>query len=245
MALDIVRLYVSLLSEFFSLSDAVVMQRNSNDSPPKLLPKNSNSLTTAHFLIKILIEIQDCASEVAGMDIVPEAGSSLKNLLESARWRFGDILVRAWLRGRYFELPWYATDTLLTDAALFHLLETWAPSTLDPSVTQFMSLLDVFQRHLTTSVLKVAGGIELLSTSSSFRTIQHNHITPAFTVKITKAFLDAVYAFLDGLLHLTSSEWTVAPETCGPGQQSLPNPFDLNDTVSMAYRPEFSYLKDK
>lgn len=104
MALDIVKLYVSLLSEFFNLSDAVVMQRSSIDSSPKLLPKNSNSLTTAHFLIKILIEIQDCASEVTGMDIVPEASSSLRNLMESARWKFGDILVRVWLRGCRLEL---------------------------------------------------------------------------------------------------------------------------------------------
>lgn len=103
MALDIVKLYVSLLSEFFSLSDAVVMQKNGSDSSPKLLPKHSNSSTTAHFLIKILIEIQDCTSEVTGMDIVPEASSSLRNLMESARWKFGDILVRVWLRGCHFD----------------------------------------------------------------------------------------------------------------------------------------------
>lgn len=103
MALDIVKIYVSLLSEFFSLSDAVVMQRSSNDTPPRLLPTNSNSLTTAHFLTKILIEIQDCTSELTGMEIVPEAGSSLRNLMESARWKFGDILVRAWLRGCHIE----------------------------------------------------------------------------------------------------------------------------------------------
>lgn len=104
MALDIVKLYVSLLSEFFNLSDAVVMQRNNNDPSPKLLPRHSNSLTTAHFLIKILIEIQDCANEVTGTDIVPEVSSSLRNLVESARWKFGDILVRVWLRGCHHQL---------------------------------------------------------------------------------------------------------------------------------------------
>ena len=113
MALDIVKLYVSLLSEFFCLSDAVVMQRNNSDSPPKLLPRHSNSLTTAHFLIKILIEIQDCASEVTGMDIVPEATSNLRNLVDSTRWKFGDILVRAWLRGCHLDL---SSHMLLTNA---------------------------------------------------------------------------------------------------------------------------------
>ncbi|KAI9568121.1 exocyst complex component Sec5-domain-containing protein [Boletus coccyginus] len=228
MALDIVKLYVSLLSEFFSLSDAVVMQRISSDSLPKLLPRHSNSLTTAHFLIKILAEIQDCASEVTGMDIVHEAGSNLRNLVESARWKFGDILVRVWLR----------------DATLFHLLETWTPSAPDPSVTQSMSLLDVFQRHLTTSALKIAGGIELSSTSSSFRTIQQNQISPAFMAKITKAFLDAVYAFLDGLVHLTSPEWSITTETSGPSQQSPSKPFDLNDvdTRLLLMLSNFVYL---
>lgn len=95
-----------------------------------------------------------------------------------------------------------------------------------------MSLLDMFQRSLTTSALKIVGGMELSLTSSSFRTIQHNQISPAFVNKITKAFLDAIYAFLDGLVHLTSPEWSVAPETCSPGQQLVSRPFDLNDTVS-------------
>ncbi|KAG8216446.1 exocyst complex component Sec5-domain-containing protein [Butyriboletus roseoflavus] len=227
-ALDIMKLYVSLLSEFFNLSDAVVMQRNTNDPSPKLLPRHSNSLTTAHFLIKILIEIQDCANEVTGMDIVPETSSNLRNLVASARWKFGDILVRVWLR----------------DATLFHLLETWTPSTPDPSVTQFMFLLDVFQRHLTTSALKFAGGIELSSTSSSFRTIQQNQISPAFMAKITKAFLDAVYAFLDGLVLLTSPEWSITTENSGPGQQSPSKPFDLNDvdTRLLLILSNFVYL---
>lgn len=114
MALDITKRYVSLLSEFFSLSDTVVMQRNTNDPSPKLLPRHSNSLTTAHFLIKILIEIQDCANEVTGMDIVPEASSSLRNLVESARWKFGDVLIRVWLRGCCHRV---LSSTLLTTMA--------------------------------------------------------------------------------------------------------------------------------
>lgn len=115
MALDIIKLYVSLLSECFSLSDTVVMQRNNNDPSPKLLPRHSNSLTTAHFLVKILIEIQDCANEMTGMDIVPDASSSLGNLVESARWKFGDILVRAWLRGCHRDLLSCMLLTMMTN----------------------------------------------------------------------------------------------------------------------------------
>ncbi|KIJ63178.1 hypothetical protein HYDPIDRAFT_93197 [Hydnomerulius pinastri MD-312] len=209
MALDIVKLYVSLLSEFFNLSDMAVMQRNADSTSPPLLPSHSNSLTTSHFLIKVLIEVQDCVNEVTGMEILGEAGVSLRNLMESARWRFGDVLIHAWLR----------------DANLFYHLETWTPSTSDPSVTQFMSLLEVFQRHLATSAFKIAGGIELSSSASSLRTIQQNHIPPAFTLKITRAFLDAVYAFLDGLVHLTSPQWPTVSD-----QSASSKLFDLSDS---------------
>ena len=102
MALDVVKLYISLLSEFFLFSDkAVVMTppgSSSNTTPP-LLPKDSNSITTAHHLMKILGEIQESVTEINGMEISNDASSSLKSLLESARWKFEDILIHAWLRG--------------------------------------------------------------------------------------------------------------------------------------------------
>ena len=99
MALEIIRLYVSLLSEFFVFSDVAVMSPGRGTAPPGF-PKCSNSLTTAHHLMKILGEIQDSVNDVTGMDITSEATSSLKALLESARWKFQDILVSTWLRGQ-------------------------------------------------------------------------------------------------------------------------------------------------
>ena len=96
-----------------------------------------------------------------------------------------------------------------------------------------MALLDVFQRHLTTSALKFAGGIELSSTPLSFWTIRHDQILPAFATKITKASLDAVRAFLDGLVHLTFPEWTVTTtKSAGPSQKPPLQLYDLNDVVS-------------
>jgi exocyst complex component 2 len=101
MALDIVQLYITLLSEFFKLSDITLMASqgsSSNVSPPHL-PSHSNSFTTAHFLMKILGEVQDSVNEVKGMEISGEVTSGLKSLLESTRWRFEDVLAHAWLRG--------------------------------------------------------------------------------------------------------------------------------------------------
>lgn len=101
MALDVVKLYISLLSEFFLFSDKAVMTppgSSSNTTPP-LLPKDSNALTTAHHLMKILGEIQESVTEINGMEISNDASSRLKSLLESARWKFEDILIHASLRG--------------------------------------------------------------------------------------------------------------------------------------------------
>lgn len=103
MALDIVKLYITLLSEFFKLSDVTLMANQvSNNTLPPLVPTGSNSFVTAHFLMKILGEVQDSVNEVNGMDISGDAASGLRNLMESIRWRFEDILTHAWLRGDSF-----------------------------------------------------------------------------------------------------------------------------------------------
>jgi exocyst complex component 2 len=101
MTLDIVKLYISLISDFFKLSEIAVMTSpNPNVSRLPLLPADSHSLATAHFLLKILGELQESVSELNSMEISSEASSSLKNFLESVRWRFTDILINSWLRGK-------------------------------------------------------------------------------------------------------------------------------------------------
>jgi len=96
--MDIVKLYVSLFSKFFMLSDvtSTVLPGTNNMSPPHL-PQNSHSLSTAHYLLKILTDIQQTNSELIGMEISQDNG--LDNLLESLRWRFVDVLANSWLQG--------------------------------------------------------------------------------------------------------------------------------------------------
>lgn len=103
MAIDIVKLFITLISEFFKLSDVSHMANNNNrdNITPSLLPTHSNSFTTVQFLMKILGEIQDGVNEVNGMEISGEVTSGLRSLLESVRWRFEDVLTHAWLRGKY------------------------------------------------------------------------------------------------------------------------------------------------
>ncbi|KAL0958155.1 hypothetical protein HGRIS_000321 [Hohenbuehelia grisea] len=207
LALDIIKLYISLISAFFTLSDMAVasspsLARTASTASPLVPTAQSCSLITAHWLMKILGEIQDSVQELTGLDIAPEAGSGLASLLESAKWRFEDLLLTAWLR----------------DASLFYHLETWVagstttatstPGTPSATTTRYLSLTESFQRYITTGAYKLASGLDLSGSSSSslLKQGRQSAIPHAFVAKITKAFLDAIYAFLDGLVHLASDE---------------------------------------
>lgn len=125
MAIDIVKLYITLVSEFFKLSDVSLMASNSRDNvTPSLLPTHSNSFTTVQFLMKILGEIQDGVNEVNGMEISGEVTSGLKSLLESVRWRFEDVLTHAWLRGRYHSHLRQIFSSILTQSIQMQISST-------------------------------------------------------------------------------------------------------------------------
>ena len=101
MALDIVRLHISLVSEFFVFTDMAVRSPGfSADATPANMPEASNSLTTAHFLVRALGELLESVNEVNALEISSEVSASLKAFVESARWRFEDVLTMAWLRGQ-------------------------------------------------------------------------------------------------------------------------------------------------
>ncbi|KAJ3813086.1 exocyst complex component sec5 [Lentinula aff. lateritia] len=192
MALDIVKLYISFLSQFFNLSDMAVTSSpgipSSSDATSTLLPSNSNSLSTAHYLLKIFGEIQDCVNELSAMEISGDVSASLKGLLDSTKWRFEDVLIAAWLR----------------DASDFHHLEAWVSSPSDPSATQYLTQMELYQRHITTAAYRIAGGVD--SSSLIGKGNKQNPISAAFVSKIIKAFMDVLYTFLEGLVKLVEDE---------------------------------------
>lgn len=202
MAHEIIKLYVSLLSEFFVFSDMAVTTPPGEGGSAPYLPEDSNSLTTAHYLTKILTEIQDNVNEINSMEISGEMSSSLKGLLESAKWGFEDVLTHSWVR----------------DARAFCYLETWALSSSEPFTTEYLSDFQFFQRQLTTWSWKFASGAEASSSSSR---LGRRPIPNEFVIKITKTFLDATYAFLDGLVRLA--------EEGSPVTEKIPG-VDVNTT---------------
>jgi exocyst complex component 2 len=67
--------------------------------------------------------------------------------------------------------------------------------------------METFQRHLTTSAFRLAGGLE--EDKSNTGQLKQNQVPSQYVKKITRSFLDALYAFLDGLVHLSSEDSTV------------------------------------
>ncbi|KAH7105187.1 exocyst complex component Sec5-domain-containing protein [Auriculariales sp. MPI-PUGE-AT-0066] len=220
MALDIVKLYVSLLSEFFALSDKSVVSPSSTEPPPPpFVPVGTNSAITAFYLLKIIAEINDCVNDVAGIELGMEANSTMKSLLESARWMFEDALAAAWCR----------------DANLIYLLETWELSPAEPSTTHFLTRLHFFQRHNISSALKIAGGSENSSSSSSKS--KKNNVPADFAAKVAKTFFDALTLFLDGLLQLVNEDSPVPlpdqlPAKATQTTTSVRAAFDFTDANS-------------
>jgi exocyst complex component 2 len=96
-----------------------------------------------------------------------------------------------------------------------------------------------FQRHLTTTAFKLAGSIDLSSSVSLSKPVKQSPVPQIFVTKITKAFLDALYAFLDGLVLLASDE---SPIVTGKTLSKEENPsgtshldlLDLSNSVSLS-----------
>lgn len=109
MSQDIVTLYVSLLSAFFTLSSsthspplalgAAPADPNATPPLPPFVPPNSNAAANCHWLLKTLNELTECVSELGALELAGEASASLKELVASTRWRFEEAICSSWVRG--------------------------------------------------------------------------------------------------------------------------------------------------
>lgn len=122
----------------------------------------------------------------------------------------------------------------LLDALIFHYLETWIPNPETPSTTLYLSRIHRFQKHNTTGAYKIAGGSGDVSTGG-VRSVK-KVISPEMTQKIVKAFLDCLYAILDGLAPLAmeepSPEIKMRHQLSIPQSHALPVPaLNLSDPV--------------
>ena len=107
---------------------------------------------------------------------------------------------------------------------------------MDSSATHYLDQIELFQRQQTTAAFKLAGGVEP-SSYSLVKASKQLPIPQAFISKIVKAFMDTLYAFLDGLVLLASDASPIATgkrlaseaiPSIGPNSLDL---LDLTDSV--------------
>ncbi|KAJ9115628.1 hypothetical protein QFC20_000954 [Naganishia adeliensis] len=216
MALDIIKLYISLLGQFFTLSDISIASArkpgqsasqssnlgqstgHSEAAMPDFVPRNANSLITCHYASKILAEILDSAGEIDALtgpnsgqsvsspvtstDLGQEAKKAMRDFVESCRWRLEEAICETWSR----------------DAKEFFRLEDWAvnPSTIGTTI--YLQKIASLQKHNATVAWQVAGGSTEYGADKSA-------VPVVFVHKIKECFLDSLYYFLDGMVHLALS----------------------------------------
>ncbi len=143
---------------------------------------------------------------------------------------------------------------IIIDANLFHHLETWTPDPAHQYITLYLSQIQAFQKHLTTEAFKIAGGVDMASSSNSSasKPVRQHRIATSFISKIAKSFLDALYAFLDGMVRLASDEVEIPKQKPVSGSDggvriatgSKAELVDLSDPVCniLLFYPETKFL---
>lgn len=176
---DIINLYISLLSQFFRLSSATISpiitpgkNADADTGLPSFMPPHANAMTSGNWLLKVIAEINDTLNEVGSLSNLPnDCKSSLKEFINSARWKFTDSICLAWIRGvssicSSFRLDVSSVLTttvphnLFADAKIFFRLEDW---TLDPddfTKTVYLKRVASYQRIVARLAYKAAGGNE-------------------------------------------------------------------------------------
>ena len=202
MTLEIIRLYVSCISQFFTLSDVTIASSPNNPTAnvcPDFVPQHSNSITTCHFTSRILADIVETSSELEGIGGTIEgerAGNQmevrnlLKGFLESCRWRFEEAICATWSKGESLFLFASLFSISLNggtepDAKSFFHLEGWSLSGIDPSTTTYLESVAAMQRHNATVAWQVAGGSTEAGISKVSVVLPHSdpsHIHPILAV---------------------------------------------------------------
>ncbi|KAJ9125138.1 hypothetical protein QFC22_000092 [Naganishia vaughanmartiniae] len=149
MTLDLIKLYISLIGQFFTLSDiSIAASRKPVRSPsqsstlnnatgdsepviPDFVPRNANSLVTCHYASKILAEIVESTSEIDALTASGSGGSSVKSPVASTDLgQETKKALREFVESCRWRLEEAICGTWSQDAKDFFRLEDW---TINPS----------------------------------------------------------------------------------------------------------------
>lgn len=109
MTRNIVNLYASLISDYFSLNEREMpVQRNPDGSEiavmPPFLPPNASSIHVSEYLTRIIGDLAHCVNDISAIHLAGEAFSDLVDLMEKARWKFIEIICKCWERGKWWSM---------------------------------------------------------------------------------------------------------------------------------------------
>ncbi|EGG04385.1 uncharacterized protein MELLADRAFT_37367 [Melampsora larici-populina 98AG31] len=218
---EIITTYVHLLSQFFLFTSDPnsPLGKAAGSAVPEFLPRNTNSITAGYYLKKMIDSLVDWSNEVGSLELPEESLGCLKEMIGNARFRFEASLSVYWVR----------------DSKIFHRLEDWTrPEKNDKEeyvagTTIYLTRLYTFHRHLTQTAFRLAGATDTTAnaifTGSEEAQLPNKSKSEILQVDCAKkaqsAFLDALYGFLDGLVHVAFTP-----------PKPLPSVDELSDAVA-------------
>ncbi|KAF9976489.1 hypothetical protein BGZ73_008493 [Actinomortierella ambigua] len=199
MVKDIIQLYMGQMSQLLlhmvepeerkkpAQQHADGQQQEAEDEEP---PRFDNSIVSSYFLGKIITEFSNCVNDISGLNISSSAFSILVELMERVRWKFITVMCKNWV----------------LDAKVFFHHEDWTLNPALPQTTQFISLFFDFQEQCLRSAHRFASIWTATAPGASASENQSARVSAEYTDTIRKGFLDAMFMFLDGLVHLAFTD---------------------------------------
>lgn len=180
-AADSMAQFTTRLYAFFGLAPfAARAQEPLFATLPPWVPDPSCSLSTTHYLSSILGSLTDTLAEFKTLAI-PGVTQRLEALVLDVRFQFTEVLCCLWLR----------------DARLCHHLETWSPNSQQPAITSYLFSLSVFNRWNAREGFYIADGRARMQGTPSAHDTQ---VLAAFSARLKTTFVQALYAFLEGIV---------------------------------------------
>lgn len=227
MVRDIIDLYSSQMT--YLLVESLVPDRSEEEEEQeeqgdKEPNRAKSAVVEAFFLGRIITEVSNCMNDVNALGLRGGSFMILTDMIQQVRWNFVDYLCMSWAKGKpKASLSLYhamrATRqlvlvllslvflfVLVIDAKIFFRYEDWTLQSENSQITLLVSLFYQFHEHCLRSAYKYAS----IWTASTEEPVAGDDVLAVvnadFTERIRKTFLDALYSFLDGLVHLAFSD---------------------------------------
>ncbi len=181
--------FVSLLSHFFSLTDAAILMQRALSPLPEWVPHPTSFSTAASFMRTMLEDLTEVTAEIDALQIGGSASSGLYALLHNVRFSFTEVLCQLWRTD---------TQTLLK-------LEDWAlEQSGETNTTLFLNDVALMHRSNARLVYLVAGGRDLLPGTARPKEAM---VKSEFVARVKSTFVQVLRDTLEGMADLAIAEY--------------------------------------